>query len=183
MIHRMLWWEGVLSLHTLSPYVKLAAVVIRCSGARKGVLSYASCMQAAVMIHRMLVEEEGCAIPAAMQARCCCDSQSALVARVCYPALSCTAAVVIHRMLWLEGCAIPACCASCCHDPQALVERRVCYPALPCKLAAVGFKNALVQEVVSAIHHACKLRCVIHRDAIWWKKGAYPCCHACKCCC
>jgi hypothetical protein len=39
----------------------------------------ASCMQAAVMIHRMLWWKKVCYPCAAMQARCCCDSQNALV--------------------------------------------------------------------------------------------------------
>jgi hypothetical protein len=57
---------------------------------------------AAVVIHRMLWWKKVCYPCAAMQARCCCDSQNALVQEGCaIPALSCKlAAVMIHRMLW-----------------------------------------------------------------------------------
>jgi hypothetical protein len=64
-------------------------------------------MQAAVMIHRMLWWKKGVlSLRAAMQARCCCDSQNALVQKVCYAALPCKlAAVMIHRdALVEEGC-------------------------------------------------------------------------------
>jgi hypothetical protein len=53
------------------------------------VLSRAA-MQAAAVIHRMLWWKKVCYPCAAMQARCCCDSQNALVqGRVCFPAPSC----------------------------------------------------------------------------------------------
>jgi hypothetical protein len=53
-----------------------------------------SCKLAAVVIHRMLWWKKVCYPCAAMQARCCCDSQNALVeGRVC-PALPC-----MHKLL------------------------------------------------------------------------------------
>jgi hypothetical protein len=64
MIHRMLWWKkGVLSLR----HMQAAAVVTECSGG--GRIPALSCKLAAVVIHRMLVEE-GVHPCAAMQARC-----------------------------------------------------------------------------------------------------------------
>jgi hypothetical protein len=65
---------------------KLAAVVIhRMLWWKKGVLSPGPCKLAA-MIHRMLWWKKGVLSCAAMQARCCCDPQNALVqGRVCYP--------------------------------------------------------------------------------------------------
>jgi hypothetical protein len=96
----------------------------------EGVLSCAAMQLAAVVIHRTLagrvcypmhlqarcccdsqnaLVEEGCYPCAAMQARCCCDPQNALVEGVCYPCAAMQlAAVVIHRMLVQGRCAIPA---------------------------------------------------------------------------
>jgi hypothetical protein len=104
-------------------------------------------MQAAVMIHRMLWWKKG--VHARMQARCCCDSQNALVKKVLSLRCHASAAVVIHRMLW---CAIPWLHARC-HDSQ----------------------NALVQgRVLSLRCHASSAAVMIHR-MLWWKKGAIPC--------
>jgi hypothetical protein len=66
------------------------------------------------------------------------DSQNALKVGVCYPALSSMQAVMIHRMLWWEG---------------VLSLHTLPYV----KLAAVVIQNALVQEGVYPMHHACKL--------------------------
>jgi hypothetical protein len=144
------------------------------------------------------------------QARCCCDSQNALVQgrvcypccavmqkaavmihrmpggrRVCYPALPCKlAAVVIHRMLWCkEGCAI-----LCCMQQAAVTEcsgggRRCAIPALPCKLAAVVIHRMLWCKEGCAIPALSQLAAVvIHR--MLWKKGVLSLrCHASCCCC
>jgi hypothetical protein len=116
---------------------------------------------------------------AAMQARCCCDSQNALVE---------------------ERCATLRCHASafCCDSQNALVQEGCAIPALPCKLAAVVIQNALVEEgcaipalpcsklAAVVIHRMlwCKEGCaipalscmqavMIHR-MLWWKKVCYP---------
>jgi hypothetical protein len=66
---------------------------------QEGVLSL-RCQRKLLMIHRMLWWKKVCYPCAAMQARCC-DSQNALVQKVCYPMLSCMqAAVMIHRLWW-----------------------------------------------------------------------------------
>jgi hypothetical protein len=80
---------------------KLAAVVIhRMLWWKRRVCYPCAATEAAVMIHRMLWWKG--AIPAAMQARCCCDPQNALVQKKgVLSTLSCMqAAVMIHRMLW-----------------------------------------------------------------------------------
>jgi hypothetical protein len=81
-------------------------------------------MQAAVMIHRMLLEEVyRCA---AMQARCCCDSQNALVQKgvLCMHAYA--MAVMIHRMLWWKKGVLSLLCmhasAAVMISQNALVE-------------------------------------------------------------
>jgi hypothetical protein len=129
-----------------------------------------SCKLAAVVIHRMLVEE-GVLSLRCMQARCCCDPQNALCKgrcyprpckpaavvihrmvekKVCYPRLLHAAVVMIHRMLWWKkGGAILRCHASCCcQDPQNS-GKEGCYPCA----------------------HASSL--LIHR-MLWWKKVCYP---------
>jgi hypothetical protein len=89
---------------------------------------------------------------AAMQARCCCDSQNALVEEGVL-SLRCHAsslAVVITECSVQGRCYPAAMQARCCCDPQnALVEEGVCYPC-----AAV--------------------RCVVIHRMLWWKKGAIP---------
>jgi hypothetical protein len=94
--------------------MQAAAVVIhRMLWCKEGAIPALSCMQAAVMIHRMLVEEGCASLPCKL------------------------AAVVIHRMLWCkEGCAIPAlsCMQAAVMIHRMLWWKKVCYPALPCKL-------------------------------------------------
>jgi hypothetical protein len=152
MIHRMLWKKGVLSLRCHASSLLLDH---RMSGARKGVLSCAVMHASCVMIHRMLWWKKVC-YPAAMQARCCCDSQNALVKEGVL-SLRCHACKLLscdpQNALVEEGCAIPAlpCIRCCCDSQNALVEEGCAIPA-PCKLAAV----------------------VIHR-MLWWKKGVLSC--------
>jgi hypothetical protein len=110
-------------------------------------------MQAAVMIHKTLVEEGVLSLPCKL------------------------AAVVIHRMLWCkEGCASYAVMhASCCHDPQnALVEEGCAIPALPCKLCCCDSQNALVQGGCAIPALSCQEAAVMIHRMLWWKKVCYP---------
>jgi hypothetical protein len=130
----------------------LAAVVItECSGEKARYLR--RCKLAAVMIHRML--QEGCA-GACMQARCCCDSQNALVQGRVYP---CAA---MHAS---------------CHDPQNALVEEGCYPALPCKLAVAVDSQNVGKEGCAIPALPCKLAAVVIHRMLWWKV-CYPRCHA-----
>jgi hypothetical protein len=140
-IHRMLWWKkGVLSLRAMQ--ARCCHDLTECSGGRRcailrcharcccdsqnalveGVLSLLSCMQAAVMIHRMLWWKKVCYPCAAMQARCCCDSQNALVqGRVCYPCAAMQARCCCdpqNALVEEGGYPCAAMQARCCCDPQ-----------------------------------------------------------------
>jgi hypothetical protein len=125
---------------------------------------------------------------AAMQARCCCDSQNALVqGRCAIPALSCKlAAVVIHRMLWwkkgvLSCAAMQARC--CCDSQNALVQEGCAIPALSCKQAAVMIHRMLWWKKGVCYPCAAMQAVVIHR-MLWWKKGVLSCAAMqARCCC
>jgi hypothetical protein len=88
-----------------------------------------------------------------MQARCCCDSQNALVQGGAI--LRCHKQASDNALMVQKGCAVHAAVIAilrCSMHAAAVVIHRmlwwkkVCYPALPCKLAAVDPQNALVQE-------------------------------------
>jgi hypothetical protein len=110
------------------------------------VLSLPSCMQPAVMIHRMPGGRKG-AIPCAMQARCCCDSQNG-ARKVYYPA-------VMH--------------ARCCHDPQNALGRGVLSAAMQARCCCDS-QNAWCKELC----YPCAMHAIavmIHR-MLRWKKAA-----------
>jgi hypothetical protein len=157
-----------------------AAVITECSGGRR---CYTCATMLAVVIHRMLWWKKVCYTCAAMQARCCCDPQNALVQEGCaIPALSCKLCCCCDsRMLWCkEGCAIPALSeARCCCDPQnALVEGVVCYPCAATQLAAVvihrmpGGRKGVLSRC-----HAMQAAVMIHR-MLWWKSWCAISCAA-----
>jgi hypothetical protein len=81
-IHRMLWWRGRCAIPALP--CMLAAVVIHRMLWWKKVCYPCAAMhtRSSVMIHQECSGGRG-VLPAAMQARCCCDSQNALVEEGC----------------------------------------------------------------------------------------------------
>jgi hypothetical protein len=136
----------------------------------------------AVMIQALV--EEGVLSCAAMQARCCCDSQNALVqGRVCYPcaAMQRCCCCDSQNALVQEGCAILRCHASSLlHDPQnALVEEGCAIPAAMQARCCCDSQNALVQEGCAIPALPCKLAAVVIHRMLWWKKGVLSLrCHA-----
>jgi hypothetical protein len=135
-----------------------------------------SCM--AVMIHRIWKKVLSCA---AMQARCCCDSQNAL-RKVCYPCRQ-HAAVVIHRMLWWKkGVLSPAVMHCCCHDPQnALVEEGV-HPCAAAARCVVIHRMLWCKEGVLSLPVSVLAAVVIHRMP--GRRVCYPCAAMqARCCC
>jgi hypothetical protein len=151
------------------------------------------CMQAAVVIHRMLWKRV-CYPCAAMHASCCHDPQNALVEEGCAtPALP-QARCLIHRMLCRRRVLSPAVMhASCCHDPQNAPGKWVCIlrchassllsdsecsgarkgviPALLLRLSTRMSGGRRVCYPCAAMQARC---CMIHR-MLWWKKCAIPC--------
>jgi hypothetical protein len=150
MIHRMLWWKGV------HPCAAMQASC--CHDPQNGWKKVLPC--------------------AAMQARCC-DSQNACARKVCYPALPCKQAAVIHRIWWKRVCyPCAAMQARCCCDSQNAWWKKVCYPcaamqarcccdpqnacgrcAIPqaatCSAAVVILNECLVCYPLAVMHASC----------------------------
>jgi hypothetical protein len=119
----------------------------------KGAIPLLSCMQAAVMIHRML-QGSGCAILRCHASSLLLDSECSGARKVCYP---CAAVAPVHQNVWWKkGVLSLRCHAS---SPVAMIHRMLWWkkcaiPAPPCT-AVVIHRMLWKKGVLSLRCHAC----------------------------